>query len=94
MGTHLYVCENGGPMIVATTGAPPRWVTCPSGTGIECDRCDGAQLQGVAPDFGGGVPFVYRCKSGHEKTLQLPTGMRRPESAHCTDCDGLMLPAR
>ena len=92
MGTHLYVCENGGPMVIATEGAPPRWVTCPSGRAVDCQRCDGAELQGVGQDFGGGQRFVYRCKSGHEKGLRMPDGVGRPESAHCTDCDGLMLP--
>jgi hypothetical protein len=92
MGTHLYVCENDGPLVVATEGAPPRWVTCPTGNGVECNRCEGAQLQGAAKDFGEGEGFVYRCKSGHARTLRLPAGVGRPESAHCPDCDGLMLP--
>lgn len=91
MGTHLYVCENGGPMVVATEGTPPRWVTCPIDSTVECARCGGAQLQGEAQAFTGGSSALYRCKWGHGQTLRI-SGVGLPESAQCPVCDGLMLP--
>jgi hypothetical protein len=92
MSAHLYVCDVGGPMVVATEGAPPRWVTCPDCAGFECCKCPGALLQGDAPDFTGGSSRVYRCEAGHEQTLRFPADMQMPESAQCSRCDGLMLP--
>ena len=92
MSAHLYVCDSGGPMVVAMDGAPPRWVTCPVCTGFECSKCPGAQLQGEAPDFPGGSSLVYRCEAGHEQQLRLPQGVEMPESAQCSRCDGMMLP--
>ncbi len=92
MGTHLYVCDNGGPMVVATVGPPPRWITCPVCTAVECARCDGAQLSGDAQGFAGGAYIVYRCEAGHEKPLRLPVGKDLPESVQCVECDGVMLP--
>lgn len=94
MGTHLYICENGGSMVVAMDGMPAPWVTCPECDGIDCDRCDGAQLQGDATAFSEGARAVYRCAAGHEKTLRVPSGAGLPESAQCTECDGMLLPVR
>jgi hypothetical protein len=92
MGAHLYLCDNGGPMVVATDGAPPRWVTCPACNVVDCNQCKGAKLQGAAPDFAGGASAVYRCEAGHEQTLRMPVGLEVPESAQCVRCDGMMLP--
>jgi hypothetical protein len=50
-------------------------------------------LQGEAPDFAGGSRLVYRCEAGHQQTLRLPAGVQLPESAQCSRCDRLMLPA-
>ncbi len=79
-------------MVVATEGAPPRWVTCPACAGFECCKCPGAMLQGDAPDFAGGLSIVYRCEAGHEQTLRLPADVQMPESAQCSRCERLMLP--
>lgn len=92
MGTHLYVCDSGKPMVIATEGPPPRWVTCPVCNAVECQHCDGAQLQGATQDFLGGARVAYRCPVGHEKVLRMPTGGGLPESAQCVECDGMMLP--
>lgn len=93
MGTHLYVCQNGnGSFVVATPGKPPAWVTCPVTSGHECERCDGAELFGDAPDFRDGVEVRYACGGGHEIALRVPEGAGKPESAQCTECDGMMLP--
>jgi hypothetical protein len=92
MGAHLYVCDNGGPMVVATDGAPPRWVTCPACNIVDCSQCKGAQLQGGAEDFEVGASAVYRCPSGHEQMLRMPVGKDLPESAQCSRCDGMLLP--
>lgn len=94
MGTHLYVCDNGGSMVVAMEGPPAPWVTCPVCEGIECGQCDGAELQGGAQDFAEGVVARYRCAAGHEKTLRVPGGAGLPESAQCTECSGMLLAAR
>ena len=93
MGTHLYVCEEGGPMTLGVDGTPPKWATCPVGVqALDCARCEGAQLRGEAPSFSGGTSVAYRCASGHGRTLHLPPGTLAPESAHCPECDGMLLP--
>jgi hypothetical protein len=93
MHTHLYVCEEGGPMVLGVAGTPPLWVTCPIGPkGLECMRCDGARLEGPAEAFSGGVAVAYACASGHQRVLQVPSGIGLPESAQCPECDGLLLP--
>ena len=79
-------------MLVTTEGTPPRWVTCPACTIVDCERCDGAQLQGDAASFTGGASGLYRCEAGHEKVLTMPLGLGLPESAQCPECDGMMLP--
>ena len=94
MGTHLYVCDKGPPMVVATQGAPPRWITCPACATFECDRCDGAQLEGEAEQFADGRSVLFRCEAGHEKTLRIPASGGVPESASCVECDGMMLVVR
>ena len=91
MGTHLYLCDKGEPMVIALEGMPPPWVTCPACDGIECNRCDGAELQGEAPAFSEGAQALYRCKAGHQKALRAPAGQGLPESAQCTECDGMLL---
>lgn len=92
MGTHLYVCENGGPLVIATEGTPPPWITCPVCAANECGRCDGAKLQGLAEEFARGTSAVFRCSVGHEKEIRVPGGVRLPESAQCVECDAMMLP--
>ena len=93
MGTHLYLCENGGPMVVATDGTAPQWVTCPVCVkALECSDCPGAQLQGDAPAFPVASTVRYRCSAGHERLIMLPAGMQTPESTHCPDCNGMAMP--
>jgi hypothetical protein len=92
MGTHLYVCDEGGPLVVATPGTPPGWVTCPLGSGYECSRCKGAALQGEAEPFCGGPASLYACAAGHRQVLQTPMGKGLPESAECPECKGTLLP--
>jgi len=93
MGTHLYLCDSGGPMTLGIDGTPPRWATCPVCTkSLECERCPGAQLQGEAPAFTPEAQVVYRCAAGHQRVIAVPPGEGRPESTHCPDCDGMLLP--
>jgi hypothetical protein len=92
MGTHLYICDNGGPMTLAVDGTAPQWVTCPVGVkSLECTSCPGAQLQGEAAPFAAEATLLYRCSAGHERRLMLPAGLGQPESAHCPDCGGMLL---
>ncbi len=81
-------------MVVALEGSPPPWVTCPECDGIECDRCDGAELGDEAPAFSGGVAGLYRCPAGHERVLRVPLDRGLPESAQCTECTGMLLAVR
>jgi hypothetical protein len=93
MSTHLYVCDNGGPMTLGVDGTPPAWATCPvCVTALECTSCQGAQLQGAAQPFKVASSIGYRCANGHLRTLSLPEGAQAPESAQCPDCDGMLLP--
>ncbi len=93
MSTHLYVCDNGGPMTLGVDGTPPLWATCPvCVTALECTSCAGAQLQGAAAPFKVASSIAYRCASGHVRTLSLPLGALAPESAQCPDCNGMLLP--
>ena len=92
MGAHLYVCDSSGPMVVATDGKPPRWVTCPACSVVECCCCKGAKLEGDAPGFSAGSSMTYRCEAGHTARLQVPDDTDLPESASCPECDGMMLP--
>ncbi len=94
MSTHLYVCDNGGPMVIGMDGAAPPWVTCPVCNASECTSCSGAQLRGPADPFEGGTTARFRCAAGHEKTLRIPPGRELPESAQCTECSGMLLLAR
>ena len=92
MGTHLYMCENGGPITLAVDGTTPLWVTCPTGAkALECTSCPGAQLQGEAPPFAASSRLLYRCAAGHGRRIMLPAGAAHPESAHCPDCGGMLL---
>jgi len=91
MGTHLYICDQGGPMTVATEEPPPRWVTCPICVANECRRCNGADLEGDADEFSEGTSARYRCDSKHERTLRVPAGEDLPESAECPECGGMLL---
>lgn len=94
MGTHLYICENGGPFTVGIVGTPPIWVTCPvCAETVDCSSCLGAQLRGEAPDFPVVTKVLYRCAEGHERTLLFGADAAPAESAHCPDCDGMLLPA-
>jgi len=93
MATHVYTCERGGPLVVATDGVAPRWVTCPAGTDVDCERCNGAELQRAAPEFAGGSSALYRCPAKHELTLRTPSGRAVPESAECPVCKGIMVTA-
>ncbi len=80
-------------MVLRVDGTPPQWATCPVCVkALECSRCEGAQLQGEAPAFGDGTAVLYRCQAGHERTIHLPPGAGVPESAHCPDCGGMLLP--
>jgi hypothetical protein len=89
MGTHLYVCEKGGPMVLGIDGTPPHWATCPfSHDGAPCD---GAKLDGDAEPFTGGAAVEYRCAAGHARVIRVPAGRSSPESAHCPDCGGTLL---
>jgi hypothetical protein len=93
MGTHLYLCEEGGPMILGVDGTPPQWATCPVCTkALECAQCEGAKLQGEADPFTGGTTIEYRCSAGHRRTLHIPADREQPESAHCPECGGMLLP--
>ena len=92
MGTHLYLCEGGGPMTLAVDGTPPQWATCPVCVqSLECERCPGAQVQGDAPPFAAASKVLYRCSAGHERMIMLPAGVSAPESAHCPDCGGMLM---
>jgi hypothetical protein len=92
MGTHLYMCDEGGPMVLGVEGMPPQWITCPVCVkALECARCDGAQLQGDAPPFTEGSSVAYRCEGGHGRTIRLPSGVAPPESVHCPDCGGMLM---
>lgn len=94
MGSHLYVCEGGGPMTLAIEGTPPKWVTCPIGAkALECASCPGAYLKGDAPPFPVAAKILYRCAAGHVRTIMLRAGDRQPESAQCPECEGMLLPA-
>jgi hypothetical protein len=90
MGTHLYVCGEGGQMVLGIDGTPPHWVTCPFSH--EGARCDGAKLEGDAEPFTGGAAVEYRCAVGHARVLRMAAGRSAPESAHCPDCGGMLLP--
>ncbi|MFO0588218.1 MAG: hypothetical protein U0441_11790 [Polyangiaceae bacterium] len=93
MRMHLYVCETGGPTTIGTDGAAPQWITCAACVkSLECDKCDGAQLQGDAPAFEVATHLTYRCSAGHERLIALPAGAGIPESTHCPDCNGMALP--
>ncbi len=94
MGTHLYMCEEGGSMVLGVSGTPPEWATCPvCAKALECAKCEGAKLQGSAEPFTGGASVEYRCVAGHSRTIQIPADRDRPESTHCPDCGGMLLPA-
>jgi uncharacterized protein with PIN domain len=81
-------------MVLGVDGTPPQWASCPvCAKALECARCEGAQLQGEAEPFAGGTPVVYRCQAGHQRTIMLPEGKTFPESAHCPECGGMLLPA-
>jgi hypothetical protein len=93
MATHLYLCDNGGPMTLAFDGTPPQWATCAvCVSSLECPNCPGAQLQGEAPAFPVASRIRYRCQNGHERTVMLAEGTPQPESTHCPDCGGMLLP--
>jgi hypothetical protein len=93
MATHLYMCDEGGPMVLGVDGTPPKWATCPVCTkALECAKCEGAQLQGETEPFADGTAIEYRCAAGHVRVIHLPAGRDLPESTHCPDCDGMLLP--
>jgi len=93
MGSHLYVCDSGGPMTLEIDGSPPKWVTCPvCSKALECANCPGAQLQGEAPAFPVATKVFYRCPLGHQRTIALRAGDGQPESAQCPECDGMLMP--
>lgn len=94
MVTHLYVCENGGPLTIGIEGTPPKWVTCStSDKAYECTGCSGALLKGSAEPFPVVQTVQYRCAAGHQRAIMLAAGAEKPESAHCPDCDGMLLPS-
>jgi hypothetical protein len=80
-------------MVLRVEGTPPAWATCPVCVkALECARCDGAMLQGDAEPFSGGSALVYRCPAGHQRTIHVPADGAVPESTHCPECGGMLLP--
>ena len=80
-------------MVLGVDGTPPQWATCPVCTkALECEKCEGAKLAGEGEPFTGGTTIEYRCAAGHKRTISIPKDRGVPESTHCPECDGMLLP--